>query len=171
MEKKYDYFYGAEADQFTFYRIPKELMQNPEFVKLSSDSKILYGLLLDRMSLSRRNNWVDDKNRIYIVFTLKDAMEQLNKSHTTCSKLFKELEKYQLLSKVVRGLGKPAIIYLHNVFHRKSQISNFQNVEVKSAKMLKSGVQKSGSQDFQNLAPNDNEYNNTYFNDTESTKY
>ena len=50
---------------------------------------------------------VDDKNRIYIVFTLKDAMEQLNKSHTTCSKLFKELEKYQLLSKVVRGLGKP----------------------------------------------------------------
>ena len=146
MEKKYDYFYGAEADQFTFYRIPKELMQNPEFVKLSSDSKILYGLLLDRMSLSRRNNWVDDKNRIYIVFTLKDAMEQLNKSHTTCSKLFKELEKYQLLSKVVRGLGKPAIIYLHNVFHRKSQISNFQN-----------------------LAPNDNEYNNTYFNDTEST--
>ena len=169
MEKKYDYFYRAEADQFTFYRIPKELMQNPEFVKLSSDSKILYGLLLDRMSLSRRNNWVDDKNRIYIVFTLKDAMEQLNKSHTTCSKLFKELEKYQLLSKVVRGLGKPAIIYLHNVFHRKSQISNFQNVEVKSAKMLKSGVQKSGSQDFQNLAPNDNEYNNTYFNDTEST--
>ena len=146
MEKKYDYFYGAEADQFTFYRIPKELMQNPEFVKLSSDSKILYGLLLDRMSLSRRNNWVDDKNRIYIVFTLKDAMEQLNKSHTTCSKLFKELEKYQLLSKVVRGLGKPAIIYLHNVFHIKSQISNFQN-----------------------LAPNDNEYNNTYFNDTEST--
>ena len=103
------------------------------------------------------------------MFTLKDAMEQLNKSHTTCSKLFKELEKYQLLSKVVRGLGKPAIIYLHNVFHRKSQISNFQNVEVKSAKMLKSGVQKSGSQDFQNLAPNDNEYNNTYFNDTEST--
>ena len=79
------------------------------------------------------------------------------------------MKNNQLLSKVVRGLGKPAIIYLHNVFHRKSQISNFQNVEVKSAKMLKSGVQKSGSQDFQNLAPNDNEYNNTYFNDTEST--
>lgn len=168
MKKEYDYFYGAEADQFAFYRIPKELMVNSEFNKLSSDAKILYGLLLDRMNLSRKNNWIDDKNRVYIIFTLNDAMYQLGKSHTTCSKLFKELEKYQLLSKIVRGLGKPAIIYLHNVFRNKAQILNFQDTEIQSAKIWKSRVQESGSLDFQNLAPNNNKYNNTYLNNNNS---
>ncbi len=62
----FDYYYGAEAEQFTFYRIPKVLMTAPHFKRLSSDAKILYGLMLDRMGLSMKNGWVDEANRVYI---------------------------------------------------------------------------------------------------------
>ena len=71
MEKKmtFNYFYGTEADQFSFYRIPKALFTDSYFKDLSSDAKILYGLMLDRMSLSIKNQWFDDKNRAYIYFS------------------------------------------------------------------------------------------------------
>ena len=65
MDKKmnFKYFYGTEADQFSFYRIPKALFTNECFKDLSSDAKILYGLMLDRMSLSIKNQWFDENNR------------------------------------------------------------------------------------------------------------
>ena len=74
MEKKmtFNYFYGTEADQFSFYRIPKALFTDSYFKDLSSDAKILYGLMLDRMSLSIKNQWFDDKNRAYIYFSIED---------------------------------------------------------------------------------------------------
>ena len=80
MEKKmtFNYFYGTEADQFSFYRIPKALFTDSYFKDLSSDAKILYGLMLDRMSLSIKNQWFDDKNRAYIYFSIEDIMELLN---------------------------------------------------------------------------------------------
>ncbi len=88
MEKKktFNYFYGTEADQFSFYRIPKKALFTDSYFKdLSSDAKILYGLMLDRMSLSIKNQWFDDKNRAYIYFSIEDIMELLNcgrnKSH------------------------------------------------------------------------------------------
>ena len=65
----FDYYYGSEAEQFSFYRIPKTLMTAPHFKKLSSDAKILYGLMLDRMSMSMKNGWLDDKNKVYVFFT------------------------------------------------------------------------------------------------------
>lgn len=173
---EYDFFYGNEGDQFSFFRIPRDLIKNPKFEKLSTDAKLLYGLLLDRMSLSRKSGWLDEENRVYIIFTLKEVMEQLNRSHTTCSKLFQELEKYSLITKKVRGLGKPAIIYLHNIFrcieeHNENQSTDrgsesepldFQNVAVKTSNFLHSGVQDSCSPDFQNLAPNYTNYNYIY---------
>lgn len=80
MEKKmtFHYFYGTEADQFSFYRIPKALFTDDYFKNLSSDAKILYGLMLDRMSLSIKNQWFDDQNRAYIYFSIEDIMELLN---------------------------------------------------------------------------------------------
>ena len=72
---KFKYFYGAEADQFSFYRIPKALFTDSYFKDLSSDAKILYGLMLDRMSLSIKNQWFDEKNRAYIYFSIEDIME------------------------------------------------------------------------------------------------
>ena len=75
---KFKYFYGAEADQFSFYRIPKALFTDSYFKALSSDAKILYGLMLDRMSLSIKNQWFDENNRAYIYFSIEDIMELLN---------------------------------------------------------------------------------------------
>ena len=76
------YFYGNEADQYSFYRIPKVLFTSDYFKELSSDAKILYGLMLDRMSLSIKNQWFDDENRAYIYFSIEDIMDVpgINKS-------------------------------------------------------------------------------------------
>ena len=63
-----DYFYGTEAEQYTFYRIPKVLFTDPGFRRITADAKILYGLMLDRMGLSIRNNWLDEQERVFIYF-------------------------------------------------------------------------------------------------------
>ena len=72
-----DYFYGPQAEQFSFYRLPKVLFTDARFRSISAEAKILYGLLLDRMSLSARNDWLDDAGRVYIVFTVEEVMENL----------------------------------------------------------------------------------------------
>ena len=88
-----DYFYGDEAEQYTFYRIPKVLFTDPAYRRISSDAKILYGLMLDRMGLSVRNGWLDDCQRVFIYFTLEDALEYLCCGHTKAVLLFGELDK------------------------------------------------------------------------------
>lgn len=75
MSIQFEYFYGNEAEQFTFYRILKILVTSPAFKRVSDSAKLLYGLMLDRMGLSIRNGWVYDKNRAYIFFTTNDVME------------------------------------------------------------------------------------------------
>ena len=72
-----DYFYGAQADQFTFYRIPKALFVDERFKPISAEAKILYGILLDRMGLSRKNGWLDEADRVFIIFTLDEVMEAI----------------------------------------------------------------------------------------------
>ena len=95
MEQKvsFNYFYGTQADQYSFYRIPKALFQNDYFRNLSSDAKILYGLMLDRMSLSIKNQWFDEKNRAYIYFSIEDIMELLNCGRNKAIKSMQELDK------------------------------------------------------------------------------
>lgn len=94
MDKKmnFKYFYGTEADQFSFYRIPKALFTNDCFKDLSSDAKILYGLMLDRMSLSIKNQWFDEENRAYIYFSIEDIMELLNCGRNKAVKSLQELD-------------------------------------------------------------------------------
>ena len=70
-----DYYYGIEAEQFSFYRVPRLLIKDERFKKLSSDAKLLYGLMLDRMSLSMKNEWFDEDNRAYIIYTIDSIME------------------------------------------------------------------------------------------------
>ena len=72
-----DYYYGIEAEQFSFYRVPRLLIKDERFKKLSSDAKLLYGLMLDRMSLSMKNEWFDEDNRAYIIYTIDSIMEDL----------------------------------------------------------------------------------------------
>ena len=117
MNYQMDYFYGHEANQFTFFRIPKLLFSDERFIGLTSDAKLLYALLLDRMSLSLKNGWVDDENRVYIYYTVKEVMEELNIAREKCSKIFAELDSEKgcgLILKIRQGLGRPDIIYVMN---------------------------------------------------------
>ncbi len=114
---KFDFFHGREADQFNFYRIPKMLFTDKRFSKVSVEAKVLYGLLLDRMSLSIKNGWIDEENRVYIYFKLEDAMEFMGIGKDKGVKLFSELDAEKgcgLIQRKRQGLGKPTIIYVMN---------------------------------------------------------
>lgn len=114
---QFDYYYGIEAEQFSFYRVPRLLIKDERFKGLSSDAKLLYGLMLDRMSLSMKNGWLDEENRAYIMYTVDAIMEDLGCAKATCVKIMKELDSENgigLIEKKRRGLGKPDIIYVKN---------------------------------------------------------
>ena len=116
-----DYFYGPQADLFSFYRLPKALFVDPRFRGISSESKILYGLLLDRMGLSAKNGWTDDTGRVYIIFTTEEIMEALYYADNKATKLMKELEGIGLIERKRRGLGKPSLIYVKNFISESSE--------------------------------------------------
>lgn len=112
-----DYFRGNDAEKFTFYRLPKFLFTDDDFSSVSPEAKILYGLLLDRMSLSMKNGWIDDENRVYIYFTLDEVTHMLGVGKEKAIKLFAELDDKNgcgLICRKRRGQGKPAIIYVMN---------------------------------------------------------
>ena len=112
---QYEYFYGAQAEQFSFYRIPKALFTEPNFRELSTDAKVLYGILLDRMSLSLKNQWLDAQNKVYIIFTVEEIMDALNCANQKATRLMVELEKQTGLNERKRqGLGRPNLIYVKN---------------------------------------------------------
>lgn len=112
---QYEYFYGAQAEQFSFYRIPKALFTEPNFRELSTDAKVLYGILLDRMSLSLKNQWLDAQNKVYIIFTVEEIMDALNCANQKAARLMVELEKQAgLIERKRQGLGRPNLIYVKN---------------------------------------------------------
>lgn len=132
-----DYFYGAQADQFTFYRIPKALFTDERFKGVSAEAKILYGILLDRMSLSQRNGWLDEQSRVFIIFTLDEVKEAVGCADQKAVKILSELEtKAGLIERKRQGLGKPNLIYVKNFVDnspeypakmRESQNQNCEN--------------------------------------------
>ena len=112
---QYEYFYGAQAEQFSFYRIPKALFTEPNFRELSTDAKVLYGILLDRMSLSLKNQWLDAQNKVYIIFTVEEIMDALNCANQKATRLMVELEKQAgLIERKRQVLGRPNLIYVKN---------------------------------------------------------
>lgn len=126
MDKKmnFKYFYGTEADQFSFYRIPKALFTNECFKDLSSDAKILYGLMLDRMSLSIKNQWFDEENRAYIYFSIEDIMKLLNCGRNKAVKSLQELDDEKgigLIEKRRQGFGKVTIIYVKSFIQEECE--------------------------------------------------
>ena len=139
---QFDYFYGNEAEQFTFYRIPKILITSPHFKKISDSAKLLYGLMLDRMSLSIRNGWLDDDNRAYIFFTTNDVMEQMCCGTEKATKMLTELDSEKgigLIERVKQGQGKPAIIYLKKFYEledtaRSTKLSEIESQDVQESK-------------------------------------
>ena len=157
MSIQFEYFYGNEAEQFTFYRIPKILVTSPTFKRVSDSAKLLYGLMLDRMGLSIRNGWVDDENRAYIFFTTNDVMEQMCCGTEKATKLLAEIDAEKgigLIERKKQGQGKPAIIYL-----KKFYISENNDRDLR--------LSETEIPDFRESKSNYNKYNNTDFNYTE----
>ena len=101
-----DYFYGQAGELFSFFRIPKALFQEQRFQDLSTDAKTLYGILLDRMSLSVKNEWFDKKGRVFIIFTIEDVKRTLRCADNKATRLLRELEKFGLIERKRRGQGK-----------------------------------------------------------------
>ena len=178
---KFDYYYGIEADQFSFYRVPRLLIKDERFKGLSSDAKLLYGLMLDRMSLSMKNGWLDEENRAYIIYTVDAIMEDLGCAKATCVKIMKELDSEKgigLIEKKRRGLGKPDIIYVKNfaTMSAEQEVKEPENTgkstEVQKLNFKKSNIDTSRSSEIelaevQDLAPIYTNYNKTDINYTD----
>ena len=109
-----DYFYGGESEQYSFYRIPKVLFTAAHYRAVLVEAKVLYGLLLDRMALSARNGWLDEGRRVFIYFTLEDAMAMMGCGHNKAVRLFADLEQIGLIERRKQGQGRPTRIYVKN---------------------------------------------------------
>lgn len=157
-----DYFYGSQAEQFSFYRIPKVLFTDERFRNISAEAKVLYGILLDRMSLSQKNGWFDDADRVYIIFTTQDIMEAIDCADQKATKLLSELEqKAGLIERKRQGLGKPNLIYVKNfIGSSESRFKNRENHE--------SGAVKITNQESLKSRCSNTEINNTDYSDTDS---
>lgn len=131
---QFDYFRGMEAEQYSFYRVPKVLFTAECFKSLSCEAKVLYGLMLDRMSLSIKNRWFDDEDRVYIIFTVDEIAELMNCGTQKAVKLIKELDTSNgigLIEKKRLGLGKPNVIYVKNFMIKEipNQLMKTDNVQ------------------------------------------
>lgn len=164
----FDYFYGEESEQFSYYRIPRLLVTGQQFKNLSTDAKLLYGLMLDRMGLSIKNHWYDHYGRVYIHYTLDEIQTALNCGHNKGVRLLAELDTVTgigLIERVKQGQGHPTRIYVKR-FTTKSipqqpipppsddfrlpetGSPDFPKTEVKSSPNGKSRLPQSGSAEF-----------------------
>ena len=130
---KFNYFHGGEAEQFSFFRIPRTLIKDERFHGLSTEAKLLYGLMLDRMGLSVRNGWLDGENRVFIFYTLQEVQEALRCGHNKATRLLNELEQYGLIERVKQGQGKPAKIYVKNFAEEVSGQAEDEKADLKTS--------------------------------------
>ena len=141
-----------------FYQIPKELFVNPYYKNLNSDSKLLYSLLLDRLSVSMKNEWIDEEGNIFLMFSRKEALEKLNLSDKTVTKAFRQLTDVKLIYEKKQGFKKNNIIYV-------GKINHISTANITSRKNYDSRNGKTTSQESENLRCNKNKYSkNNYSN-------
>ena len=137
---RFDYYYGSQADQFSFIRIPRVLLKDPAFANLSVYAKMLYSVLLDRMSLSSKNGWFDEENRVYIVYPITEAQEDLGIGKKKAMEVISELVEFGLLEKKRRGQGLPSLLYV------KSFMTGIDNSRQEEAEPARSEVPEQTSQ-------------------------
>ena len=131
----------------SYYKIPQELFVSSLYKdKLNSDSKILYAFLLDRLSLSQKNHWIDDERNIYLIFTREEVQEKLNLSDKTATKAFKQLNNVGLVQEKRQGLGKPNLIYVGKIEHEETE-----NLRFLSRKNYDSGIENITNLESENL--------------------
>ena len=142
----FNYYYKNEAEQFNFYRIPKVLFTDKHFSKLSVEAKVLYGLLLDRMSLSLKNDWIDSEGKVFIYFKLEDVQECMGIGKDKCIKLFAELDKgIGLIERKKQGLGKPTMIYVMNFNYTDTEVQTSAVVDKMSTTSPKAEAEESSN--------------------------
>lgn len=163
-----------EVTQHKYYQIPKELYTNPRYkTVINNDAKVLYALLLDRMELSRVNNWVDDDGTIFLIFKREDLADMLGICVTTVWRAIKQLKAVGLIAEKRQGLNLPNLIYVgkidYSIPKEENQAENIgksslpadsENLKFRTVRKSKSGVLKSQSQDRENVKGNDTENNN-----------
>ena len=179
-EQRFDYHYGSEAEQYSFYRVPKILIVEDRFKNLSTDAKLLFGLMLDRMSLSMKSGWFDEEKRVFIYFTLDEIMEQLNCQHGKAVKLLAELDDTKgigLIQRIKQGQGRPTKIYVMKaaapVQLRLPNNGNqdFSIPALQTSENRKSRLPRNGSADFSKSERINTEINNTDSNETDRSIY
>ena len=190
-----EYFYGNEAEQYSFYRIPKVLLTDHHYKGVSMEAKVLYGLMLDRMGLSIRSGWLDGDGRVYIYFTLEDAIAMLGCGKDKAVRLFKELDMPSgigLIERRKQGQGKPARVYVKKftlppdldtgeadptVPQSPEQTSEIPKSELRgnfahqTSEKPQSALRQSRRQDCGKTDPNNTDKNKTEKSDTELSIY
>lgn len=156
---EYPYFKGLEADRYSFYRVPKALVKADLFQTMSGDAKLLYAVLLDRMSLSIKNGWQDKDGNTYIFCTIEEVMDSIHCARQKAVKLLDELEQdFQLIQRRRQGLGKPNLIYVKDLYAGLSQ-SNYLKYENHTSDSLKNElpvVPKSNGSNTEKINKTDN---------------
>lgn len=160
------YFTIQDAEQFTFFRIPKVLFTGERYKDMTTDARVLYGILLDRVSLSVKNNWVDKEGRVFIIFTREEAQELLGYSKPKIVNLFKELHKVQLIEETKQGLSKPNLIYVKK-FITETNVQTQLNQQ--KLKKLTSRSKKNELQEVKKSYAINTNINNTYKNDIDNS--
>lgn len=160
---QFEYFRGMEAEQYSFYRVPKVLFTAECFKSLSCEAKVLYGLMLDRMSLSIKNRWFDEEDRVYIIFTVEEIMDLLGCARQKAIKNIAELDTEKgigLIEKKRLGLGKPNVIYVKNFMiqdypeqekeeKKPESAGNTQKYENQTLRSMESEFQEVPKRNFQ----------------------
>ena len=182
----FDYYYGGQSESFAFYRIPRILVTGQEFRCLSTDAKLLYGLMLDRMGLSMRNGWYDAQGRVFIYYTMEQIQEDMNCGHDKALKLLAELDAAKgvgLIERVKQGQGKPTIIYVKQFTapevpapapdedDAEGRGADMGKAHVKTSDIPMSRHRKIKGQDFDFSEANKNDINKTDMSNTDPSIY
>ena len=167
----FEYFYGSQAEQFSFYRIPKVLFTDETLAGISVEAKVLYSFMLDRMSLSVKNCWFDEENRVYIIYTIDDILSDFGCARQKALKLLDELENgIGLIERKRQGLGRPNIIYVKNFIHnpkeKRYENHNTESMNIENQEVLNSNLQKYENQTSANMKIEIQEVPKSYSNNT-----
>ena len=160
MNMRFDYFYEEQSESYSFYRIPKLLFTEEMFESLSVEAKVLYGLLMDRICLSREHGWIDEEGHVYVFYTIEAVKKALRCGNTKACRLLKELNAFGLIERRKQGLCKPTVIYVKNFLRFPKQEHRYSQNE-------NSGDTQMGIQDNREWESNKTNNNNTENNKTD----
>lgn len=134
----------ADIDNERYYQVPVAFFTNPYYKDLSNDSKMAYAILKNRLTLSIKNNWLDNDGAVYIFYAQDKLSEIMNISRRTVARVIIQLKEHSLIDVVRQGRGLPAKIYVKklkpNAYASRNDFiesNNEQEDEIKEEKQVK----------------------------------